>query len=139
MTTQSLAITVNANAALAKRERANALRDNFLRLISLIVVLTVWEIYGRSVNRLLFAPFSAVAQAAVEIIGSGELWKYLSLSLVVFAQGLGLAILIGIPLGVLMARVRVVDTILEMYISALYAMPLIAVVPLLVLWFGFDT
>lgn len=135
---QSAAI-VNANNVLAKRSRDKAWRDNLLRIASLIVILIAWEIYGRSVNRLLFAPISAIALSAVEVIGSGELWKYLSLSLVVMVQGLGLAMLIGIPLGVIMARVRVVDTILAMYINALYAMPLVAVVPLLVLWFGFDT
>lgn len=131
--------TSQANVALAKRARDRALRDNLLRVGSLIVILIVWEIYGRSVNRLLFAPISAIVQAAVEIIGSGELWKYLSISLVVMAQGLGLAVLVGVPLGVLMARVRAIDTVLEMYINALYSMPMVAIVPLLVLWFGFDT
>jgi NitT/TauT family transport system permease protein len=38
-----------------------------------------------------------------------------------------------------MARVHAVDTILEMYINALYSTPTVAIVPLLVLWFGFDT
>ncbi len=123
----------------AKRAAQSAWRDNLLRIASLIIVLSAWEIYGRSVNRLLFAPISAIAQAAVEIVGSGELWRYLSFSLQVFGQGLGLACIIGIPLGVLMARVRSVDTILEMYINALYSTPTVALVPLLVLWFGFDT
>lgn len=131
--------TTQANEASAKRERDRALRDNLLRVGSLVVILIIWEVYGRSVNRLLFAPISAIVQAAVEIVGSGELWKYLSISLVVMAQGLGLSILVGVPLGVLMARVRAVDTVLEMYINALYSMPMVAVVPLLVLWFGFDT
>lgn len=126
-------------AIAAKRAAQSTWRGNLLRIASLIVVLVAWEIYGRSVNRLLFAPISAIAQAAVEIVGSGELWRYLSISLQVFTQGLGLACLIGIPLGVLMARVRVVDTVLEMYINALYSTPMVAIVPLLVLWFGFDT
>ncbi len=133
------AATINAHDVLARRAHDTALRDNLLRIASLILILIAWEIYGRSVNRLLFAPVSSIALSAIEIIGSGELWKYLSISLVVMAQGLGLALLIGIPLGVLMARVRIVNTILDMYINALYAMPLVAIVPLLVLWFGFDT
>lgn len=133
------AATANVTTQAIKRLRDSPLRDNLLRLASIIVVLIVWEIYGRSVNKLLFAPFSSIALAAIDIVGSGELWKYLSLSLVVMAQGLGLGVLVGVPLGVLMARIHIVNTILEMYISALYAMPLVAVVPLLVLWFGFDT
>lgn len=126
-------------SAAAKRTRDSQVRDNLLRLASLIVVFSAWEWYGRSVNPLLFAPISSIAVAATVIIGNGELWKYLSLSLVILGQGLGLAIIVGIPLGVLMARVHAVDTILEMYINALYSTPTVAIVPLLVLWFGFDT
>jgi len=128
-----------AKSAAAKRARTSAVRDNLLRLASLVIVFSVWEWYGRSVNPLLFAPISSIAVAATQIIGSGELWKYLAGSLVVLAQGFGLAILVGVPLGVLMARVHAVDTVLEMYINALYATPTVAIVPLLVLWFGFDT
>ncbi len=129
----------STTAQVAKPAVNRAWRDNVLRLISLVVVLTVWELYGRSVNPVLFTYPTAIAQAAVEIVRSGELWKYLSTSLIVFAQGVGLSVLVGIPMGVLMARFHTVDTILEMYINALYAMPTVAVVPLLVLWFGFDT
>ncbi len=123
----------------AARARRVQWRDNALRLASLVVVLVIWEIYGRSVNPILFTYPTAIARAAVDVIGSGELWKYLSTSLVIFAQGLLISIVTGIPLGVLMARFHAVDAILEMYINALYALPTVAIVPLLVLWFGFDT
>lgn len=136
--TASSPATGTAQAAAARRRGDQARRDNLLRIISLIVVLAVWEVYGRSVNPVLFTYPTAIAQAAVQVIGSGELWKYLSSSLLVFAEGIALSVLIGIPIGVLMARFHVVDTILEMYINALYAMPTVAIVPLLVLWFGFD-
>jgi NitT/TauT family transport system permease protein len=50
--------------------------------------------------------------------------------------GLVSAIVVGIPLGVAMARIRWLDWALDLPINALYATPLVAVVPLLVLWFG---
>jgi NitT/TauT family transport system permease protein len=50
--------------------------------------------------------------------------------------GLVTAVVVGIPLGVAMARIRRLDWALDLPINALYAMPLVAVVPLLVLWFG---
>ena len=50
--------------------------------------------------------------------------------------GLGLAIVIGIPVAVLMARVSPVDWALDLPINALYATPMVALVPMLVLWFG---
>lgn len=128
-----------ARSTAAERARNSTVRDNLLRLGSLVVILGVWEWYGRSVNPLLFAPISSIAIAASQSIASGELWKYLSPSLVLMFQGLGLAMLIGVPLGVLMGRIRVVDTILEPYINALNATPSIAFVALLTLWFGSGT
>ena len=47
-----------------------------------------------------------------------------------------IALVVGIALGVAMARLRWLDWALDLPINALYAMPLVAVVPLLVLWFG---
>lgn len=145
MSTRTLVDPTGSSGAATARTRAaqaasrEARRDNLFRLASLVVVLLIWEIYGRSVNPVLFTYPTAIVQAAGDVIGSGELWQYLSASLVVFVQGLGLGILVGIPLGVLMARFHLVDAVLEMYINALYAMPTVAIVPLIVLWFGFDT
>ena len=50
--------------------------------------------------------------------------------------GLAVAIVAGIPLAVLMARIRWLDWALDLPINAFYATPLVALVPLLVLWFG---
>ncbi len=133
------ATTLKATANARRQSARIARRHAFVRLASLVAVLSLWEYYGRSVNPILFTYPTAVASAAVTVVGSGELWLYLSASLVVFAQGLALAIVVGIPLGVLMARYALAETVLEMYINALYAMPTVAIVPLLVLWFGFDT
>jgi len=109
-----------------------------IRLGSLAVVLVGWEIYGRSVNPVLFTYPSAVLQALVELSLNGELWQYLQQSLVVLVYGLGSAAVVGIPLAVAMARYRWLDYAIDTYVSALYSMPMVAVVPLLVLWFGFD-
>ena len=50
--------------------------------------------------------------------------------------GLSIAVIVGIPLAVAMARVRRLDWALDLPINALYATPLVALVPILVLWFG---
>jgi sulfonate transport system permease protein len=109
-----------------------------VRLGSLLVVLVVWEIYGRSVNPVLFTYPTAVLQAFVELASSGELWQYLQQSLMVLLLGFVSAVVVGIPLGVAMARYKWLDYAIDTYINALYSMPMVAIVPLLVLWFGFD-
>ena len=57
-------------------------------------------------------------------------------SLEVLLYGLGTAIVVGIPLAVLMARIKRLDWALDLPINAFYATPLVALVPILVLWFG---
>jgi NitT/TauT family transport system permease protein len=128
----------------AARERARAVQRRWttaqiaIRVISLLVVLSAWEYLGRHTNPVLFTYPTAVANAAAKMIASGELWKYLSQSLVVLFAGLGLATVFGIALGLVMARFWVIDVALDTYITALYSIPSVALVPVLVLWFGFE-
>ena len=128
----------------AARARAGALQRRAavgraaIRLVSLLIVVGGWEYFGRQTNPVLFTYPTAVAQAAVKMIASGELWKYLSQSLIVLFTGLGLASVFGIALGLVMARFRVIDIALDTYITALYSIPSVALVPVLVLWFGFE-
>ena len=124
--------------ARAVQRRSQAIRLA-IRVASLIVVLGGWEYFGRQTNPVLFTYPTAVANAAVKMIASGELWKYLSQSLIVLFAGLGLAAVFGIALGLIMARVWVVDLALDTYITALDSIPSVALVPVLVLWFGFET
>ncbi|MEP7031824.1 MAG: ABC transporter permease subunit, partial [Pseudolabrys sp.] len=77
-----------------------------------------------------------IAVAFYDLTVSGELIYYLGQSLEVMIYGLLAALVVGIPLGVAMARIRWLDWALDLPINALYATPLVAVVPLLVLWFG---
>ena len=50
--------------------------------------------------------------------------------------GLGLSIVVGIPLGLVMGRVKLVDDILDPYMTAFYVLPRVAMVPLFLIWFG---
>ncbi len=123
-------------AALRMKQRQHR-HDTLIRIAAALAILGAWEIVGRLVNPLLFAPPSAVARAAVDVIGSGELWRYLKVSLKVFAIGMSLGTVVGIPLGVAMARLRVLDLSLEPFVIAVYSTPMVALIPLLVIWLGF--
>jgi NitT/TauT family transport system permease protein len=108
-----------------------------VRIASLIVVLTAWELYGRSVNPILFTYPTAIARALVELVATGELAQYLAQSLQVLAAGLVASVLVGIPAGVLLARFTTIELATDLYVNALYATPMVALIPLIVLWFGF--
>ena len=101
-----------------------------------VAILIVWEITAPFINPIFFTSPSNIAIAFYETTVSGELPYFLAQSLEVMVYGLISAIVVGIPLGVAMARIRWLDWALDLPINALYATPLVAVVPLLVLWFG---
>jgi len=107
-----------------------------ITLASLCVLLGAWEIFGRDVNPVFGSYPSAIAQAFWELARSGKLWTALFESLQPFFLGYGLAILVGVPLGLVTGRFRTVEAAIGLYITAGYAMPLVALVPLLVLWLG---
>ena len=121
-----------------KRRRKNQLQTLGIRLVSLICVLGLWEIFGGMIDPVLFTVPSKIAVAAVSMIASGELWNYLWPSLVVLAFGLTLAAIFGIAIGLLLARFRVLDIAFGAYITFLYSIPSVALVPLIVLWAGFE-
>ena len=101
-----------------------------------VAILIVWEIVAPFISPIFFTSPSNIAIAFYETTVSGELPYFLAQSLEVMVYGLVTAIVVGIPLGVAMARIRRLDWALDLPINALYATPLVAVVPLLVLWFG---
>jgi len=112
-------------------------RRAFYRYGFVIVILALWEMLGPLVNPILFSYPSKIAVAFFELtFVTGELPYYAWESLQVLFYGLICAILVGVPLAVLMARFRRLDWALDLPINALYATPTVALVPLLVLWFG---
>jgi sulfonate transport system permease protein len=127
-----------AERAAAARRRRRQWQIIAVRLASLAVVLTIWQIAGARVDPVLFTTPSKIAVAAVDMIASGELWTYLAPSLVVLAIGLALAAVLGIAIGLLLARFWYLDVALGAYITFLYSIPSVALVPLIVLWAGFE-
>ena len=103
---------------------------------SLVVLLGAWEILGRDINPVFGSYPSAIAEAFWQLARTGKLWSALLDSLRPFLLGYGLAIVVGIPIGLVTGRFRAVEAAIGIYITAGYAMPLVALVPLLVLWLG---
>ena len=121
----------------AKRARVSGWqRPALFRYGCVALILVVWEIVGPHIDPIFFSYPSRIAVAFYRLSASGELPHFLAQSLAVLLYGLLVAIVVGIPLAVAMARIRWLDWALDLPINALYATPLVALVPLLVLWFG---
>ena len=101
-----------------------------------LLILVVWEAVGPFIDPIFFSYPSKIAVAFYDLTVSGDLPYYLSQSLEVMVLGLSCAIVVGIPLGVAMARIQKLDWALDLPVNALYSTPTVALVPILVLWFG---
>jgi NitT/TauT family transport system permease protein len=100
-------------------------------VFSLAAWCVVWEIIGRAKLSSIVPPFSAVIAAGITILPTAKFNLAIWISLRSFALGMALALLVGIPLGVLMARVASVGRILGLWVTVFVSAPISALVPIL--------
>lgn len=112
--------------------------ETLWRYTPLLIVAGVWELLPRTglVSPLALPPFSSILVAWWELAASGELWQPTIASLYRGFGGLGLAIGIGVPLGILMATVRWIDLVFGPIVKLFYPMPKSALIPVMLLWLG---
>src|SRR5688572_22336067 len=100
-------------------------------LLSLAIWFVLWEIAGRLKISTIVPPFSAVVEAMFEITPTEKFGKAAIITLRSFGLGMLFALLIGIPLGIAMARVKSVGRILGMWVNIFVSAPISALVPIL--------
>uniref|UniRef100_UPI003B51EF78 ABC transporter permease n=1 Tax=Roseovarius indicus TaxID=540747 RepID=UPI003B51EF78 len=107
-----------------------------LGLVSVLIGLALWELAATQFHSLVLPPPSAVLVKFVEPDFLLRLLPALGQSLLTLAVGFGLALVIAIPLGIALGRSRLLFKMFDPLISAIYAIPPVAFVPFLIIWFG---
>jgi NitT/TauT family transport system permease protein len=101
--------------------------------------LALWHLLAEVVvndTTLLVSPVVVVVTAYEMLFVTGELYPHLFASSWIFVYGFCLAILVGVPLGFLMALNPVIRDYVNPWMTTLYTTPRIAFAPVLLLWFG---
>jgi NitT/TauT family transport system permease protein len=106
-------------------------------MASLIVWAVLWEIVGWAGVTLLLPPLSGIAAKLVELAGTETFWSALALTARTYAMGAGVAIIVGVPVGLLMGRVLLLDRLLMPWVNTFISAPLSALVPVIMALFGF--
>jgi len=109
--------------------------------VSILILLLVWEFVPRIVplsagTKLFFTTPSQIVGTLWRLFESGAIWTPLGVSAAGFALGLGLAIVVGLPLGVVIGRSRALNAMFDPFITAFNATPRLVFLPLFMLWFG---
>ena len=106
-------------------------------MASLLLWCVLWEIIGRLDLVFLLPPFTEVVAAAIDLVQMPSWQSATITTLRAFVIGMALAILVGVPLGMLMGRVRMADDLFGMWVNIFSSAPLSALVPVLMILFGF--
>ena len=113
-------------------------KNRWLGLLAILIALAVWQFVAAVIIHYPFilpAPTDVFA-AFVSLVQKGTILLDLEASLVHFAIGLGMALLIGIPIGILMGWNRRFDAFLDPLIELLRPIPPLAWIPFAIIWFG---
>ncbi|HLT20712.1 MAG TPA: 1,4-dihydroxy-2-naphthoate octaprenyltransferase [Thermomicrobiales bacterium] len=111
-----------------------------LTILGPVLVLLIWEVLSRTetINPIFFPPPSSLEETARELIRSGQLWDDTRMSLQRILLGFAAASVPGVLLGLLMGLWWPLRALLSPIAAALFAVPKIAVLPLVILVFGLD-
>ncbi|MDA4128808.1 MAG: ABC transporter permease [Thaumarchaeota archaeon] len=107
-----------------------------VRLASVAAVLISWQLVGQSVDPVLLSSPTMVLGAFVSLSESTPFLSDLLSTIGDFLLGFAIAAVVGILIGMAMARWKTVETALDPYVSALYSTPYVALAPLFVIWLG---
>jgi ABC-type nitrate/sulfonate/bicarbonate transport system permease component len=109
------------------------------RLMTGIAIVLVWEIVVRAFAPAYVAKPSTVVLAIPRVITDPVFLQALGTTVAAVAEGLAITIVVGTILGLLMGRSNTIDRMIRVYINGFNAMPMIIVLPLFSLWFGYSS
>ena len=115
----------------------NSLRKHAPVTLSLLAGAALWEIVGRNSNAAFLVPLSETLVRLYQLVGTREFVVQFLDSATLFVTGVVLGILVGMPLGLLFARVRIIRIAVDPYIMTLYATPMVALIPFILSMLGY--
>jgi ABC-type nitrate/sulfonate/bicarbonate transport system permease component len=109
-----------------------------MRLVPLVLLLALWQAASSTglLPRSVLPAFWDVAASLSAMIGSGEIFAHTAASFARAGAGFAIAVVTGIGLGLVMARVRAVQRSVEPILLLIYPVPKPALIPLFMIWLG---
>jgi NitT/TauT family transport system permease protein len=116
-------------------------RRRLLSAAFFVAVIALWQaaVVLLDVSPLIFPGPLGVARAIVQTFSSGEIGRHIWITLYEILAGFAFGALFGFVLGALIGQSALLEGVLYPYVVAFQTVPKVAVAPLFVLWFGFDT
>ena len=106
-------------------------------LLSLTAGIVLWEVVGRNTSPAFMVPFSETLVRLWQLIAEGHFLAQFLDSAILFLTGMVIALVVGMPLGLVLARMPAMRIAFEPYIMILYATPMVALIPFILSLMGF--
>ncbi len=120
-------------------DRGQGTKKRTLELASIATAIVIWEIVARIIDiKYILPSFTSVVSAFIGLVQDGELYRDIMTSLNYFVLGIGLAILVGIPIGTMMGWFKSIDRAVDPIIEMIRPIPPLAWIPFAILWFGLN-
>jgi NitT/TauT family transport system permease protein len=116
-------------------------QEYVLGTVGVVFILALWE-FAVTVNwikPLWVSSPTRIIEALPVVFGSDDVISHLRVSALEFLWGFGLSVMVGVPFGIMSGWYRWFRGLTEPLVSALFATPTVALVPILILIFGIDT
>lgn len=109
-----------------------------LGILGTVIFLVVWEIISRSIikNSLILSAPSEVFFSLVQLLETGLIFPHLLVSLEELLLGITLAIVLGVLIGLVLGWYKKLHNLVSPIITSIYAMPIIVIFPLILIWVG---
>ena len=119
-------------------QRSRELVFNWLGVIGVVSFFAAWEFSTRFeiLNPFYFPPFSKILAKGYELFANGSIWEHMWFSLTNFSIGFAVSIVLGVIIGVPMGWYKSISKTFDPLLSGIYATPLIALLPLIIMMFG---
>lgn len=132
-------MTTIATAGPAPRTAGRAFGPALPRTIAGVVILVAWQVTVRAFAPDFVASPVGIAEAFPRVVSSAAFLEAVGITLLATAEGLVVALVLGTAIGVLVGRIPVVDRAIRLWINSFNAMPMILILPLVSLWFGYSS
>jgi sulfonate transport system permease protein len=112
--------------------------DAVLMLATPVVLITLWQVFSNKgvINQSVMPSPGRIADTAGKLISNGELARHLKISLARVLQGYLIGAAAGVTVGILMGLIRRIEKALTLVLGIIRPVPIIAWVPILILWIG---
>jgi ABC-type nitrate/sulfonate/bicarbonate transport system permease component len=119
-------------------QRSRELFSDWLGVIGVVLFFLAWELSTRFeiLNPFYFPPFSKILAKGYELFANGSIWEHVWFSLTNFAIGFVVSVVLGVVIGVPMGWYKAISKTFDPLLSGIYATPLIALLPLIIMMFG---